>query len=315
MSALLDQLNRYLEIRRSLGFKLSTAARILRRFVEFADSCGVEYVSTELFLRWQQSFGHASAHTWSRRLDCVRLLAGWLASLDTRHEIPPRGLVPSKCRRSRPYIYNEDQIREIVVAAVDLRSVYGLRGLTYSTLFGLIAVTGLRISEAIALDNSDIDLVEGIVAVRCGKFGKERLLPVSESTSRHLYAYAAERDRLLGLTPVPFFVSDQGRRVTEWSTRDAFSFVSQTLGLRPPRRLQRYGRGPRIHDLRHTFAARTMINWYRLGLDPKKEMIKLTNYLGHANPNHTYWYIEAVPELLQLASERASRSLELESMS
>ena len=315
MSALSEQLDRYLNIRRSLGFKLGTAARILRRFVEFADSCGVEYVSTELFLGWQKSFGHANAHTWSRRLDCIRLFAAWLASLDARHEIPPRGLVPAKWRRSRPYIYSEAQILDIVTAAVDLRSTYGIRGLTYSTLFGLIAVTGLRISEAIALDNGDIDLVQGIVAVRCGKFGKERLLPISDSTCRHLRAYATERDRLLGFTPVAFFVSDQGRRLTEWSTRNAFSFVSQNIGLRPPRRFDRYGRGPRIHDLRHTFAARTMMNWYRLGLDPEKEMIKLTNYLGHADPKHTYWYIEAVPELLQLASERASKSLQLESIS
>jgi integrase len=274
----------------------------------------VEYISAELFLHWQQCFGHANAQTWSRRLGCIRLFAGWLASFDARHEVPPRDLIPARRRRSRPYIYSDEQIRDIVSAAADLRSVYGIRGLTYSTLFGLIAVTGLRISEAIALDNGDVDLVQGIVAVRCGKFGKERLLPVSESTSSYLRAYATERNRLLGFTPVPFFISDQGSRVTEWSTRDAFSLVSQSLGLRSPRRLRKYGRGPRIHDLRHTFAARTMINWYRLGLDPEKEMIKLTNYLGHANPKHTYWYIEAVPELLQLASERASRFLQLENV-
>lgn len=109
---------------------------------------------------------------------------------------------------------------------------------------------------------------------------------------------------------MPFFTSDEGQRVTEWSTRYAFAFVCQNLELRPPCRFQKHGRGPRIHDLRHTFAARTLINWYQLGLDPEKEMIKLTNYLGHADPKHTHWYIEAVTELLQLASDRASRSLE-----
>jgi integrase len=243
------------------------------------------------------------------------LFAAWLASLDARHEVPSRDLIPAKLSRSRPYIYTDEQIRDIVSAANDLPSVHGIRGLTYSTLFGLIAVTGLRISEAIALDNNDVDLVHGIVTVRCGKFGKERLLPVSGSTSRALHAYATERNRLLGLIPVAFFISDEGRRVTEWATRYAFAFVSQNLGLRPPCRYQKqHGRGPRIHDLRHTFAARTMINWYRLGLDPEQEMIKLTNYLGHADPKHTYWYMEAVPELLQLASERASRSLQVENV-
>jgi integrase/recombinase XerD len=310
MSALSDELNRYVDIRRSLGFKFTTPARIMRKFVAFADSCGAEYVSTELFLQWRESFGRANPQTWSRRLGCVRLFAAWLASLDARHEIPPRDLIPARLRRSRPYIYSDEQIRDIVSASADLPSVHGIRGLTYSTLFGLIAVTGLRISEAIALDNADVDLVHAVVRVRCGKFGKERLLPVSDSTSSYLHAYARERNRLLGHTPVPFFMSDEGRRVTEWSTRYAFAFVCQNLGLRPPCRFQKYGRGPRIHDLRHTFAARTLINWYQLGLDPEKEMIKLTNYLGHADPKHTYWYIEAVPDLLQLASERASRSLE-----
>lgn len=137
-------------------------------------------------------------------------------------------------------------------------------------------------------------------------------MPISASTSAALRAYIKERNRLLGGIPGPLFVSDQGNRVTEWSTRYAFAAVSQNLGLRPPCRFQKYGRGPRVHDLRHTFAARTMINWYRLGLDPDIEMIKLTHYLGHVDPKNTYWYIESVPELLQLASERAAQSLERE---
>jgi site-specific recombinase XerD len=314
MSALLDQLNRYVDIRRSLGFKYTTQPRILKNFVTFADSCRAEYVTADLFLQWRESFGHANPHTWSNRLAPVRIFAGWLASMDSRHEIPPSNLIPARSRRSRPYIYSDAQIRNIVRAAADLPSVHGLRGLTYSTLFGLIAVTGLRISEAVALDNFDIDLAHNVVGVRCGKLGKERLLPISESTSAALIAYMKERNRLLGHTPIPLFVSEQSNRVTDCSTRYAFAAVSQNLGLRPACRFQKHGHGPRVHDLRHTFAARTMINWYRLGLDPEKEMIKLTNYLGHVDPKHTYWYIEAVPELLRLASERASQSLQLESV-
>ena len=314
MSTLLDQLNQYADIRRSLGFKYATQLRILKNFVSFADSCRAEYVTADLFLQWRESFGHANPQTWYHRLGPVRMFAGWLASTDRRHEVPPINLIPAKHRRSRPYIYSDEQIRNIVRATADLPSVLGLRGLTYSTLFGLIAVTGLRISEAIALDDSDIDLAHNIVKVRCGKFGKERLLPVSESTSAAVMAYMKERNRLLGRTPIPLFVSEQANRVTDCSTRYAFAAVSQNLGLRPACRFQKHGRGPRVHDLRHTFAARTMINWYRLGLDAEKEMIKLTNYLGHVDSKHTYWYIEAVPELLQLASERASQSLERESV-
>jgi integrase/recombinase XerD len=172
-----------------------------------------------------------------------------------------------------------------------------------------IAVAGLRVSEALSLDVADVDLEMGILTLRRGKLGKARLLPLSVSTTVQLAAYARERDRLLGATPEPFFVSDHGERVTDCGARYNFAAVCQTIGLRPAEKFQRHGRGPRIHDLRHTFAVRTLIDWYRTGKDPGREMIKLTTYLGHASPVHTYWYIEAVPELLELASERAVASL------
>jgi integrase/recombinase XerD len=176
-------------------------------------------------------------------------------------------------------------------------------------LFGLIAVTGLRISEALSLDVTDVDLASGVLSLRYGKFGKARLLPLADSTTLRLAAYAKERDRLLGAMSDPFFVSDQGERLTAGGARYNFAVVCQTIGLRPAETRRRHGRGPRIHDLRHTFAVRTLLHWYRTGQDPTREMIKLTTYLGHANPGHTYWYIEAVPELLALASQRAETSL------
>ncbi|MBL4711708.1 MAG: tyrosine-type recombinase/integrase, partial [Gammaproteobacteria bacterium] len=144
---------------------------------------------------------------------------------------------------------------------------------------------------------------------RRGKLGKERLLPLSESARWHLSAYARERDRLLGRHPEPFFVSDRGERMTDCGARYNFASVCQTIGLRPVQKYHRHGRGPRIHDLRHSFAVRTLINWYRTGKNPDSEMIKLCTYLGHANPANTYWYIEAVPELLELASRRATDSM------
>jgi len=309
VSTLSAQLDRYLEIRRSLGHELQTTERILRRFISFAESEGDAYVSTALFLRWQGAFGAACRQTWAARLGVVRIFARWLHGLDPRHEIPPEGLIPSGRRRPRPYIYSESEIRRILVAAAELPSANGLRGLTYTTLFGLIAVAGLRISEAIAVAVDDVDLDAGVITVRHGKLGKERLLPVEETTRAHLQAYANERDRLLGERPRAFFVSDVGAPLTDCGTRYNFSLVCQTIGLRPPQRFNRHGRGPRIHDLRHTFAVRTLVNWYRAGKDPDREMIRLTTYLGHAKPEHTYWYIEAVPELLELASRRAEASL------
>jgi integrase/recombinase XerD len=209
-------------------------------------------------------------------------------------------------RRVRPHIYSDVQIAEIVKASAKLPSIYGMRGLTCSTSFGLIAATGLRISEALNLDNDDVDLNAGVLRVRRGKHGRERFIPLAASVTAKLKSYAAERDRLLRLTPKPFFVNREGRRFSDCSARYNFALACQSIGLRAAQQYGRHGRGPRIHDLHHSFAAQTMIDWYRTGKDAAREMIKLTTYLGHTNPENTYWYIEAVPELLELASDRVA---------
>ena len=309
MSTLSTELDRYLTIRRSLGYDLDTTERVLRRFLDFAELEHAEHISTDLFVRWQEAFGWANRHTWARRLGMVRLFAQWLQCMDPRHAVPPQALIPSRYRRARPYIYSDEEIQRIVETAAALPSINGIRALTYSTLFGLIAVTGLRISEALALDVADVDLAAGVLTVQHGKLGKARLLPVSGSTTIRLAVYAKERDRLLGAPQESFFVADHGGRVTDCSARYTFATVCQTIGLRRAERYNRHGRGPRIHDLRHTFAVRTLLQWYRAGKNPSQEMLKLTTYLGHANPTHTYWYIEAVPELLELASRRAEGEL------
>jgi integrase len=304
------ELDRYLTIRRSLGYGLGTAERVLRRFVAFAEASDVSHITVELFLRWQQNFGKAGRQTWGARFGMVRLFAQWLHGLDERHEVLPRGLVPHHSRRVRPYIYSASEVAAIIGQAGLLPSVYGMRGLTCATLFGLIANTGLRISEALGLDSSDVDLNAGVLHIRRGKLGKERLLPLAASAVERLYIYAAERDRLLGKTPLPFFVRCDGKRFGDCGARYNFAQVCQQIGLRAPQEYHRHGRGPRIHDLRHSFAARTMIDWYRTGKDPGREMIKLTTWLGHSKPDHTYWYIEAVPELLELASARITNGLD-----
>jgi integrase len=288
MSGLRQELDRYLAVRRSLGYDLGTSARILRRFIDFAEGQNAEHVRTDLFLRWQQAYGHANGQIWAARFGIVRLFAQWLHGLDPAHETLPRGLMPNRGRRSRPYIYSEEEVANIVAAAAELPSAYGLRGLTYTTLFGLIAVTGLRIREALALDTGDLDLDTGVLTIRRGKLGKARLVPLDASVTERLLAYIRERDRLLGSTPQPLFVSEQGTRVGDCSARYNFAVVCKQLGLRPPQRYGRHGRGPRIHDLRHSFAARTMIGWYRNGQDAAAEMLKLTTYLGHTKPENTY---------------------------
>ena len=300
------QLDRYLAVRRRLGYDLTTSERILRRFTRFADAEHAAHIDTSLFLRWHATLGNANAMTRSARLTAVRLFAQWLSSFDPAHVPPPRGLLPNTVKRSRPYIYSDAEITSIVAAARDLPSIYGLRGLTCSTLFALIAVTGLRVSEALALDVDDLDVNNGVLRVRRGKNGKERLLPLDPSTVERLIDYKIKRDRLIGRPVMPLFVTDKVTRLTDCTARYNFAQISQQIGLRSDQHYYRHGRGPRIHDLRHTFAVRTMVDWYRNGKDPAREMIRLTTYLGHSSPSGTYWYLEAIPELLDLAMARAT---------
>ncbi|MDX0411643.1 tyrosine-type recombinase/integrase [Sinorhizobium medicae] len=309
MSLLAEQ-DRYLSIRRRLGADLSTDERILRRFAAFVDNDGAEYIDTRLIMRWLESLPSASAGTRGARFRVARQFAAWLHGTDPRHEVPPQGLVPGHVQRVHPHIYSDAEIIAIIEHARSLPSVYGMRGLTCSTLFGLIAVTGLRINEALRLDQTDLDIETGVLRVRFGKLGKERLLPLDPTVAQKLESYGRERDRLLERRSEALFVACKGHRLGDCGARYNFALVCQQIGLRPRQDYKRHGRGPRIHDLRHTFAVRTMLNWYRSGHDVGREMIKLTTWLGHASPTDTYWYLEAVPELLELAAARITSAAE-----
>jgi integrase/recombinase XerD len=250
------QLDHYLSVRRSLGYDLRTDERVLRRFARFADQEGTPHIDTALFLRWDASLPDVGTSTRSARLGKVRLFAQWLCSIDPAHEVPPRGLLPNRSGRQRPHIYGETEIASIIAAAKALPSIYGLRGLTCSTLFGLIAVTGLRISEALALDDDELATGDGVLRVRHGKLGRERLLPLDPAVVARLVAYAAERDRLLGRAAPAFFVTGKGTRLTDCSARYNFAHACQQIGLRADQQYCRHGRGPRIHDLRHNSGSR-----------------------------------------------------------
>ena len=309
MSVLGQELDRYLSIRRSLGYDLRTSAWVLLKFIVFAEQEGADHITVNLFLKWRDTFGHASRATWAARLQIIRLFAQWVHGIDPRHEVPPQGLIPGSYRRSRPYIYSHEEIRRIIRGAAELPSIYGIRGLTYANLFGLISVTGMRVSEAISLDIRDVDMESGVLTIRRSKFGKTRLLPLSDSTKAQLAVYVEKCRRLLGGTTEVFFRSERGGRLTAGGVRYNFAVVCKSIGLRPLQRFHRNGCGPRIHDLRHTFAVHTLLKWYRTNKDVACEMLKLTTYLGHSIPAHTYWYIEAVPELLELALKRSCASL------
>jgi len=316
MNGLRDAIEQYLALRRSLGFELRIQAGILRRFANFAEREKASYVTTGLVLRWVDTLTHALPATAARSVGVVRRFAIWQTGLDSRTEVPPPRLVASRYERRLPFLHTDEQIVQLLLETEQLHSPKGLRGPTFSTLFGLIAVTGLRISEALKLDRSDVDLIEGVLDIRRTKFGKSRLVPVHPTTRAALAMYAERRDRILGDIATPaFFVSEQAQRITDCVARHYFAHVSRRLGQRTSagkgltgrRRVRltiRRGHGPRLHDLRHRFAAHTLLNWYRDGVDVEREIPKLSTYLGHCAVSQTYWYIDAVPELLQLAAGR-----------
>jgi integrase len=219
MITLTQRLDDYLAVRRSFGFDLSFCARVLRRFTAFADREGTDHITVDLFLRWKTTFGKADNNTWSSRLGMVRAFAGWLQGHDERTEVPPAGLIPGKLRRGRPYIYSNSEIAAIVTRAARLRSRYELRGWTCSTLFGLIAVTGLRINEALQLDDGDIDLEAGVITVKRGKNGRARFVPIAASAVDRLRTYRVERVRLLRGSAGAFFRNDNGHRLREGAAR------------------------------------------------------------------------------------------------
>ncbi len=307
MRTLRKSLDDYLKLRRALGFKLETTERCLRGFLDFLEAEEIEHITIELALRWARRPANGDPFTWAQRMQRVRLFAAWYRARDPRTEVPDAGLLAASVRRTPPFIYSGKQIADIVREAGTLPCRRGVRSSTFSTMFGLLAVTGLRISEAIALDRSDVDLQEALLTIRNTKNGKTRLVPLSKSTVAALRRYAGQRDRALPVVTTPaFFVSERGSRVTDCATRYNFAKVSRAVGLRAAAAGHRHGHGPRVHDLRHSFAARTMVEWYRAGIDVERELPKLSAYLGHTHVNDTYWYIEAVPELLQLATERVA---------
>lgn len=305
MTTMRDGVVEYLALRRSLGFTLRKVEWMLGQFLDYVELQGAEFITTELAVRWARLPAESLTATWSARLSAVRLFAAWWSATEPRTEIPPLGMFPGRYRRQAPYIYSDTEIEAIVRTAEQLRSRAGLRGPSYATIYGLLAATGMRISEVIALDVSDIDLRQGIITIRRTKFGKSRLIPLHASTVAALDRYAHKRDRLVKRASDAFFLSEKGVRISQWGTRYNFAQVSRKIGLRSPG--GRHGHGPRIHDLRHRFAVRTLIAWYRAGLDAERELPRLSAYLGHAHIADTYWYIEAVPELLQLATERWMR--------
>ncbi|MCA1655593.1 MAG: tyrosine-type recombinase/integrase [Pseudonocardiaceae bacterium] len=292
MSALADALVDYLALRRSLGHKLDTSGRQLRRFVTYLEIIGAETVTLDAALGFVLDPDLDLASTIPAvRLTAVRGFARHLAGIDPGTEIPPAGLVSYRGRRRRPYLFTNDEIVTVMrAAAASARTT--LRAVMLETLIGLLAVTGLRVGEAIRLDRADVDFDDAVITVRATKFGKSRQVPVSTTTIGALAVYAEIRDRRPPSTPM-FFVSQSGTPVAYTHFGVTFRNAVDGAGIGTGSAVR-----PRIHDLRHSFAVRTLVGWHRDGLDVAALLPRLSTYLGHREPRYTYRYLTATPELL-----------------
>jgi len=305
MRSLSKDLGDYLSLRRALGFKLKEDGRALADFVSFLEGQGAFHITTELAVRWATKPRNAQPSHRARRLRMVRLFAEYRRATDPRTEVPPQKLLPDLYHRKAPYIYTDKQVMLLIEAARQLPSTVpsttGLRAQTYCTLFGLLSVTGMRISEALALNREDIDLKQTLLTIRGTKFGKSRLVPVHKSTQQALRRYEHFRDGIYPRPKTPsFFVCERGTRLGYWGVLRTFVRLSREIGLRGPSD----SHGPRMHDFRHRLAVRTLVRWYREGVDVERHIHELSVFLGHVKVSDTYWYLSAVPELLQLAAAR-----------
>lgn len=302
MTALRDGLADYVQARRRLGFAMPQDARLLEGFVSFLEQAGAQRITTDLALAWARLPGQAHPAYWRQRLSVVRGFARHLATLDPASEVPSPDLLPAHRPRIAPYIYTGTQIASLITAAGRLTPP--LRAARHQTLIGLLAVTGLRPAEALALDREDVDLRHRVVLVRTGKQHKQREVPLHDSTVTALHAYARRRDARFPQPATPaFFISSRGGRVGRHELNQTFTALIRDVGLDGEGARAR----PRPYDLRHAFAVHTLLDWYKAGDDIDRRMPLLSTLLGHTDPASTYWYLQAVPELLAVVSSRLER--------
>jgi integrase/recombinase XerD len=304
MSRLDPALADYLALRRSLGFRLVRAGKLLAQFTAYLDAQGADTVTVEAALAWATLPPNGGSRWHAMRLTVVRGFAAHLHALDPAHELIPPDLLPDPGGRTTPYLYTDAEVAALMGAACILRTPF--QAATYATLIGLLSVAGLRVGEAIRLDRGDLDSVEGTLTIRMSKSGKSRLVPLHPTTVAALRRYLARDDRPRSRIPTAtLFSSSAGTRLRYCVVNRTFLKLVRTTGLRPRSAACR----PRLHDLRHTFAVRTVLDAYRADLDVGARLPILSTYLGHVSPAATYWYLSAAPELLAAAGDRLERHL------
>jgi integrase len=304
MNSLTQALDDYRRLRRSLGFTLERHGRLLPRLVDHLNSAGAATLTTQLALDWATALDGKPDER-AIRLSIARGFARYLQSLDPATEVPPADLLPRTRSRANPYLYTEEEVVALMEATRTLR--FPISRATYNTVVGLLAATGMRIGELIALDRDDVDRAERTLLVRNAKFKDTRLLPLHASTAAALGDYADLRDTLWPEPKAPaFFVSTTGKRLLYENVYTTFQHLVRTAGLRP--RSERCH--PRPHDFRHRMIVVTLVDWYRQGADVAALLPALSTYVGHSCPAFTYWYVSAAPELLALAAARREQAVQ-----
>lgn len=297
MSALSGHVADYLQLRRALGFKLEREGQLLDQFVDYLGAAGSATVTSELAIAWAQQPAGVQPNHWAKRLGVVRKFAAYLQTIEPATEVPPPGVFPARRRRPTPYLWSQSDIRRLLEGARQLRPP--LRAATHEAIFGLLATSGMRVGEAVALQREDVDLDAGVITIRQAKFDRSRLVPLHPSTTEALRRYATERARLC---PRPrsgaFFLSSTGTALDRSGVGKTLRKITTAMGTRTATT------HPRVHDLRHSLAVRTLVAWQRSGVSVDERIAVLSTYLGHVSPADTYWYLSASPELMRLAAER-----------
>jgi len=306
MIPLAEAVDDYLVMRRALGFKLTEHGRVLPQFAAFLAERGEPVITTGLALEFATQPADASVVWWHQRLAIVRGFARYLQAFDARHEVPPVNLLPATFRRARPYLFSEAEIEALLAAARSMRPP--LRAASCEAVIGLLAVSGMRVSEACRLDRADVELDDGRLTVRQAKNGRSREIPLHPTTIAALDRYVRARDQLCPhpQDPAAFFLSGWGGRVSRHFVWKWFDQLRRATGLDR----ETLGRQARLHDIRHAYVLRILVGWYREGGDIEAQLPLLSTVLGHVRPAETYWYFDAAPELLALACERLERTWE-----
>lgn len=292
----------YLRYRRRFGFALANEESTLKNFAEFTEHADLpDRLSAELAGQWARTSKRQHPISWARRIEVLRGFARYWQQFDSTTEIPEREMFGVAHRRRVPHIYTNEEIVALLKACDGLVPAGGLRPVTCRSVFGLLAATGLRISEATQLRRDDVDLGAGVLNIREGKFHMQRLVPLHPTVTAVLHAYAELRDRSVTKpTDDHFFLLDNGRCATSRGMLYALHTLCRRLAWQPRGDHARH----RLHDLRHTFIVRSTLRTYQQGGRLDRDVLALSTYVGHVHVSDTYWYLTGIPELMAIAVER-----------